>query len=156
MKRSVSCLAISAVLLFGPRWANAFNVVKDIRENVKWEFGQAAQAGQGYDFSSKKWDVSALAEIAEYRFLSASYGATFLDANSSKATDTFKVGILSNFFFKLFTNPPTPQMQWMQNLNIGPSYAIPVFSGNTGHRGVLLLDISIDANHVCSTGRHGT
>ena len=137
----IIALAIMAVV-YAAEKSFAFNLATDIRDNVTWKFGQAATAGEGYDFAAKKWDSSALAEIAEYRFLSLSYGATFLDANSANATDTIKVGLLSSFFFKLFANQPTPQMAWMENLSIGPSYAIPVFSGSTGHKGVFLLDVN--------------
>jgi len=137
---SVGVLMVGLLMLAQP--AHAWNPITDVRDNVVWTFGQSAQAGQGYDFAAKKWDTSALAEIAQYRFLSFSYGATFLDSDSTKATDTIKVGFLSSFFFKLFTNPTTPQMEWMKNLNIGPSYSLPVFSGSTGHKGVVLLDIN--------------
>lgn len=135
-------IVVLAVMLAvaGIQKAFAWNPITDIRDNVVWKFGQAATAGSGYDFSAKKWDTSALAEVAEYRFLSLSYGATFLDSGSNQATDTIKLGFLSSFFFKLFANQPTPEMAWMLNLNIGPSYAIPVFSGGTGHKGVFLLD----------------
>lgn len=122
--------------------AFAFNPITDFRDNVVWTFGQSAQAGEGFDFAAGKWDSSALAEIAQYRFLSLSYGATWLNSGSNQATDTIKIGFLSSFFFKLFTHQPTPQMLWMQNLNVGPSYAVPVFSGSTGHKGVFLLDIN--------------
>lgn len=118
----------------------AYNPITDVRDNLTWKFGSAAQSGEGYNFSQKAWDTSALAEVAEYRFLSFSYGLTYLDKNTSTATDTFKVGFLSNFFFNWFKNQPPPSMLWMENLNIGPSYAIPVFSSNTGHKGTLLLD----------------
>ena len=138
----MNLIKASIVLALLSGTAFAFNPITDIRDNVIWKFGQSAQAGEGYDFSAKKWDSSALAEIAEYRFLSLSYGATWLDADSNQATDTIKLGILSSFFFKLFTNKPTPQMQWMENLNIGPSYSMPVFSKSTGHKGVVLLDIN--------------
>ena len=133
---------VGMVAIWGAERAFAFNPITDLRDHVVWTFGQTAQAGQGYDFAGKKWDTSALAEIAEYRFLSLSYGATFLDAASNQATDTIKLGFLSSFFFKMFTNQPTPQMQWMQNLNVGPSFAMPVFSGGTGHKGVFLLDLN--------------
>lgn len=136
----VAMLASGLLLSCLPR-AHAFNPITDIRDNLVWTFGKDAQAGRGYDFSAKKWDDSALAEICTYRFLSLSYGVTFLDTNSS-GTDTLKLGILSNFFFGLFKNQPTPAMAWMENLNIGPSFAIPVFSGSTGHKGVLLLDMN--------------
>jgi len=136
------CVILVGLLMLSLKSAQAFNPITDVRDNVVWKFGQSAQAGSGYDFSSKRWDSSALAEIAEYRFLSLSYGATWLDPDSSKATDTVKIGFLSSFFFKMFTNKPTPEMAWMLNLNIGPSYAMPVFSGSTGHRGVFLLDLN--------------
>lgn len=139
LKKVVLVLLAVGLACF-PKKAHAFNLINDIKTNVQWKFGQAAQAGEGYDFTSDKWDSSALAEIAEYRFLSFSYGATFLDSSSSKATDTFKMGVLSSFFFNWFVNKPTPEMAWMQNLNIGPSFAVPVFSGGTGHKGVFLLD----------------
>ena len=134
-------LVYLSLLLLGTQ-AFAWNPVTDIRNNVVWTFGKAADGGSGYDFSAKKWRASALAEIVEYRFLAASYGATFFNERTPEAVDTFKVGLLSNFFFNLFINKPTPEMAWMQNLNVGPSYAIPVFSGETGHKGVFLLDIN--------------
>lgn len=133
-------VAIGIIAMIQP--AHAWNPVTDVRDNVVWKFGQSAQAGSGYDFAGKHWDTSALAEIAEYRFLSLSYGATWLDANSNKATDTIKIGFLSSFFFSMFTNKPTPEMAWMMNLNVGPSIACPVFSGSTGHKGVFLFDIN--------------
>lgn len=142
MKRLALLWAAVILGLVAVSRAEAFNLVTDVRDNLTWTFGQAAQAGEGYNFSAKQWDASALAEIAEYRFLAFSYGGTQIDPNSSKATDTFKVGLLSNFFFDLFKNPTTPQMAWMKNVNIGPSYAIPVFSGATGHKGTFLVDIN--------------
>lgn len=135
-------------LIFGALWlgcevkAHAFNPITDIQQNVKWTLGQTAQAGEGYNFSTKTWDASALAEIAEYRFLSFSYGGTQIEANSATATDTFKVGVLSSFFFAWFKNPPPSSMLWMENLNVGPSFAIPLFSGSTGHKGTFLVDIN--------------
>lgn len=140
MKKWIICALLAT--MFGASKAFAFNLITDVRDNVQWKFGQVAQAGEGYNFSTKTWDASALAEIMEYRFLSFSYGGTQIDANSSTATDTFKVGFLSNFFFNWFANKPPATMAWMENLNVGPSYAIPVFSGNTGHKGTFLLDIN--------------
>ena len=125
-----------------PQPAQAFNLLTDIQNNVAWKFGSAAQVGEGYNFTQKAWDTSALAEIAEYRFLSFSYGATYLNQNSASGTDTFKIGLLSNFFFAWFHNQPPSSMLWMENLNVGPSFAIPVFSQNTGHKGTLLLDLN--------------
>ena len=133
-------VAVVLTLLSGS--ALAFNPLTDIRDNLTWTFGQAAQAGEGFDFAAGKWRTSALAEVAEYRMFAFSYGATFFSERNPQATDTFKVGLLSNFFFKMFTNKPTPEMQWMESLNVGPAYAIPVFSGETGHKGVFLLDFN--------------
>jgi len=124
------------------RQANGWNPLTDIQQNLTWEFGQAAQAGESYNFNTQQWDVSALAELCRYRFLSFSYGGTELDHNSATATDTFKIGFLSNFFFALFKNQPPASMAWMENLNLGPAFSIPVFSGATGHRGTLLADIN--------------
>jgi hypothetical protein len=138
--RLIGVFALLSII--GARWACAFNVVTDVQQNVKWTFGQTAQAGEGYNFSTKTWDASALAEIAEYRFLSFSYGGTQVQAGSSQATDTFKLGLLSNFFFNWFTNKPPSTMAWMENLNIGPSFAIPVFTGTTGHKGTFLLNMN--------------
>ena len=139
MKKLVMLLTILVML---PKWSVAFNLITDIRENVEWTFGQAATAGEGWNFTTNSWDASALAEVFQYRFLSFSYGGTQVDSGSSKATDTFKLGFLSNFFFNWFVNKPTPQMAWMENLNVGPSYAIPIFSGQTKHQGTFLLDLN--------------
>ena len=133
---------LAAILIGGAHPAHAFNPLTDIQQNLQWKFGSVAQAGEGYNFTSKQWDTSALAEIAEYRFISFSYGGTQLDQNSNAATDTFKVGFLSNFFFQLFKNQPPPSMMWMENLNVGPSFAIPVFSQSTNHKGTFLMDIN--------------
>ena len=135
IKKVMVCLLLSS-MCYG------WNPIADFREQTVWTFGQSAQAGEGYDFAAAKWDTSALAEIAQYRFLSLSYGATWLTKDSNQATDTIKIGFLSSFFFKLFAHQPTPQMQWMQNLNIGPSFACPVFSSSNGHKGVFLLDLN--------------
>jgi hypothetical protein len=146
MKKLIK-LGLISLMAFGwetgcSQMAQAWNPWTDLTQNVVWKLGQSAQAGEGYNFTTKTWDTSALAEVAEYRFLSFSYGGTQINGDSSAATDTFKVGVLSNFFFGLFKNQPTPEMAWLENLNIGPSYAIPVFSGNTGHKGTFLLDVN--------------
>lgn len=139
MKKLVT---LQTMLVMLPLWSFGWNPIEDVRQNLTWTFGKTAQAGSGYDFAANKWRSSALAEILEYRMFSFSYGATFFSDKSPQAADTLKFGLLSSFFFNLFANKPTPEMFWMTNLNIGPSYSLPVFSGGTGHKGIFLLDIN--------------
>lgn len=129
-------------------WTNAFafNPVTDIRDNLIWEFGKTAEVGTAVklagagDLKSGETATSMLAGIADYRFLSLAYGGTRVNKADQNFTDTAKIGLRLTSFFDLFKNPPTPEMAWLRNLNVGPSYTMSLF--NSPHAGTLFLDIN--------------
>lgn len=124
-----------AVFLMWPvRPAFAWNPVTDVRDNLKWTFGQKAEAGIAVkiggagDLERGDTATSMLAGIADYRFLAFSYGGIRVNTNDAKVTDSFKVGYKITSFFDLFKNPPTPEMAWMRNVNFGPVMSMPVIA----------------------------
>ena len=132
--------------LFTAPKSEAKNLIMDVRENLVWTFGKTAEVGQGVkiagggDLDEGDTTTSFLAGIADYRFLTFSYGGTRINRSDENFTDTMKVGIRLSSFFALFRNEPTPEMSWMKNLNIGPSFAIPLFS--RPRSGALFIDIN--------------
>lgn len=126
--------------------AHAFNPLTDLRENVVWTFGKTAEVGEAVklcgagDLKAGETATSMLAGIADYRFLSLSYGGTRTNRNDTNFTDTAKIGLRLNSFFGWFKNPPTPEMAFLQNINVGPSFAMSLFS--SPHAGTLFLDVN--------------
>jgi hypothetical protein len=140
-------LLLLAVLLLWPnRPVFAWNPLTDVRDNLIWTFGKTAEVGEAVklcgagDLKPGETATSMLAGIADYRFLSFSYGGTRVNKADTNFTDTAKIGLRLTSFFDLFKNPPTAEMAWMRNLNIGPSYAMSLF--NSPHAGTLFLDIN--------------
>lgn len=138
-------LLVAVFLMWPNRPVFAWNPVTDLRENVIWTFGKAADIGTavkltGSDTQMKDGETatSMLAGIADYRFLTLSYGGTQTNKAGTTMTDTMKVGLRLTSFFDLFTHPTTPEMAWMKNINVGPSLSLPLFS--TPRVGILLLD----------------
>lgn len=146
MKRTISLLSLVIGLILGPRWAFAFNPILDIRDNLVWTVGKAAEVGEaikiggGGDLKVGETSTSMLASIAQYRFLVFSYGGTRVNRNDENFTDTAKVGFRLNTFFGWFKNPPTPEMAWLQNVNVGPSYAMNLI--NSPHVGTFFIDLN--------------
>lgn len=142
-------LVIAGFLMMLPlRPAAAFNLIDDVREKLVWTVGQNAQigtavklAGSG-DLEVGETATSFLAGIAEYRFLVFSYGGTRVNRRDADFTDTAKVGFRLNTFFGLFKNPPTSEMAFLQNVNIGPSFAFNMIS--SPHTGTLFLDLNYE------------
>jgi hypothetical protein len=141
----IIALAIMAMLV-GIQFAFAWNPVTDVRENVKWTFGKAAEIGTAVklagpgELKAGQTATSVLAGVADYRWFSFSIGGTRVNQNDANFTDTAKIGLRLNSFFDWFTNPVTPEMAFLKNLNVGPSYAMSMFS--EPHVGTLFLDIN--------------
>lgn len=133
------CLSLSARVY-------AWNPITDVRDNVVWTFGKTAEVGEavkiagGGDLANGETTTSVLAGIADYRWFCLSYGGTRVNHTDQNFTDTAKVGIRLNAFFNWFKNPTTPEMEFLKNLNVGPSYSMSLFS--SPHVGTLFLDIN--------------
>jgi hypothetical protein len=80
--------------------AFAFNLWEDVQQNTQWTLGENASAGTAYDVVKDQIDVSELAQIASYRFLSAWYGGIQVPQsdNTVKWTDAGKIGLNLNYF----------------------------------------------------------
>ena len=144
MKKLITSLAVAA-MLSSP--AFAFNLWEDIQANTNWMLGQSVAAGtavalrscDAYRLKAGEFTGSALAQIANYRFLSAWFGGTFIPVENGemKAIDTAKIGLNVAYVFKGFANQP-PEV--IRNLVIGPSISMPLFS--SPHVAVPFLDIN--------------
>lgn len=134
------------VVMFVSSACWAWNPVTDLRENVVWTFGKTAEMGTAMkiagagDLKSTELANSALMGIADYRFLTLSYGGTIIDRDGTQFTDTAKIGFRLNKFFDWFKNPITPEMEFLRNINIGPSFAMPLFT--EPHAGALFVDFN--------------
>lgn len=126
-------LVLLTMLVASPLWS--FNLWQDIQTQTNWDLGKAAAGGTAIALAKndalnvKAGDPvpSALAEISDYRFLSAWYGGnqfTFADG-TSHWKDTAKIGLNAVYIFRGFVNQP-PAI--FQNLVIGPSLTFQVFS----------------------------
>lgn len=140
-------LLVFGLLMLGPKWAMAWNPITDITEQTIWRFGKSAEIGTavkltGSDGEMKDGETatSMLADIADYRFLSLSFGGTQVNKAGTTMTDTLKIGFRLTSFFDLFKNPTTPEMAFMKNINLGPSFAMSLF--NSPHVGTLLFDLN--------------
>jgi hypothetical protein len=127
-------LIVAAMFLMGIRQAFAWNPIADVRDNLLWTFGKTAEAGIAVklagagDLQPGDTATSALAGIADYRFLTFSYGGIVVNRADAKPTDTFKIGFRLTSFFDLFKNPPTPQMTFLRDVNVGPAISSPIIS----------------------------
>ncbi len=123
-------LVVLALLLVATQ-VHAFNLITDLEDNTYWTVGQTAAAGTAISLKDGSISASELAEIATYRMFSTWYGGTQVSNNDGKTftmTDTFKVGFNLNWFFSKFKHGLPDQAKWLNNIVIGPSFAIPVFS----------------------------
>jgi hypothetical protein len=124
----------------------AWNPLEDLRTETIWTFGKKAEVGEAFklagsgDLKTGETTTSVLAGIADYRFLSLSYGGTRINQSNKDFTDTLKVGFRLNSFLDWFQNPLTPEMAFLRNVNIGPSFAMSVFG--SPRVGTLFLDIN--------------
>lgn len=145
-------LLIISLLVFVSSYTFAFNPIVDVRDNLIWtagksaEIGEAIKVGGGGDLAVGETSTSFLASIAEYRFLVFSYGGTRTNRNDANFTDTAKIGFRLNSFFGLFKNPPTQEMSFLQNVNIGPSYAMNLLS--SPHVGTFFIDLNYTFGHA--------
>ena len=127
-------MGLALLLALLPTAGFAWNPVNDVRDNLTWTFGKKAEVGVAVkvagagDLKKGETATSMLAGVFDYRFLCFSYGGTRVNRNAQNFTDTIKVGFKVTNFFGWFKNPPTPEMGFLQNLNIGPSFSMPVFT----------------------------
>lgn len=131
----IAIVAGMVALSVGMQKVWAFNLIQDIDAQTNWDVGKAVAAGtslvlkdvDAVNAKNGQFIGSALAEIADYRFLSLWGGGTFIPQSdgSLKALDTGKIGINLAYFFKSFVNQP-PAI--ISNLVIGPSLATSIVS----------------------------
>lgn len=113
--------------------AHAFNPVTDVQDNLRWTLGEQASLGTAYkiggsgDVKVGERGDSVMFGIFDYRFLKESYGV-IKDANGSNVGDGLKTGLMLNYFLGWFKSPQTPAMQVLNNVNIGPTFTIPVLT----------------------------
>lgn len=147
--KKLSTIGLCAVILLAAKVSFAWNPITDVRDNLVWTFGKAGSMGEaikvgGSDGVGKDGSTytSLLAGVADYRFLTFKYGVTYINQDTTKPTDTAKIGLKLTSFFAYFKNPITPEMAWLQNVDVGPSFAMSLL--NNPHVGTVL----IDANYV--------
>lgn len=126
--------------------AHAFNPLMDVRDNLVWTFGKKVEIGEAVklagagNLDAGDTATSALAGIADYRFMTLSYGGIKVNRQDAQVTDTFKLGLRLTSFFDLFKNPPTAEMAFMRDLNVGPALSCPVIARS--HPVTLFLDLN--------------
>jgi hypothetical protein len=137
-------------LMFGlftiPQNAHAWNPITDIRDNVVWTFGKTAEVGEAVKLGGAgtikngETTTSMMAGIADYRFLTFSYGGTIVNREDSNFTDSAKIGFKVISFLGWFKNAPTDEMSLLKNVNIGPAFSMPLF--RSPHAGTIFLDVN--------------
>lgn len=131
MKKLIVTLML---LLFPFTPAMAFNPVTDVQDNLKWTLGDQAAMGTAYKIGGSgevkvgQRGDSVMFGIFDYRFIKESYGAIKNPNDGSKIGDGLKTGFMLNYFLGWFKSPQTPAMQLLNNINIGPTITIPLFS----------------------------
>ena len=143
MKRIIVSLLLSSIVV--PCYG--FNLLTDIQQNTQWTLGSAVETGTAVALRSDsstnikggEFVGSALASLANYRFLNLSAGGTFIPQQdgSLKAFDTGKIGINLGYFLKGFTNQ-APAI--IQNMVFGPSLATTLVT--TPHIFIRMFDIN--------------
>lgn len=124
--------------------AMAWNPIRDVQENLKWTLGEQAALGTAYklagggEYENGKRGDSAMFGIFDYRFLKTSYGAISNPENGSKIGDGIKAGLKLNYFLGWFKSPQTPVMALLNNINIGPTYTVPLLT--SPRNGILWLE----------------
>jgi hypothetical protein len=125
---------IGVFALYPLRPAAAWNPIRDVQEKLVWTLGEQASLGTAYkiagggNLENGKRGDSAMFGIFDYRFLKASYGAISDPANGSKIGDGLKAGLKLNYFLGWFKSPQTPVMAFLNNINVGPTYTVPLLS----------------------------
>lgn len=120
---------VGLILVLGMRKAHAFNPVQDVLQNTTFPIGQVAEAGTAINLKNGNTATSMLADVAEYRMLQLSYGATRENASGANFSDTMKLGFKLNWLISQFTQPLPPTAQFLKNINIGPSIASNIMTG---------------------------
>ena len=147
MKNLTKLMLVIAIVGTLPRWSQAFNLWQDIQTNTEWTLGQNAAAGTAVALKTSdalgiqagQYVPSFLAQISQYRFLSAWWGGNYIPQpdGTSKLKDTAKLGFNVAYIFAGFVNQP-PQI--LKNLVAGPSVTLNLIS--TPHVFVPFFDIN--------------
>lgn len=111
--------------------AHAFNLWHDVQQNTQWTLGSNAAAGTAMAMKSNdSWGIkagqfvpSALAQVAQYRFLSGWWGVNEIPQadGTQKLRDTAKIGFNVAYIFTGFVNQP-PDL--IKRLVVGPSVSM--------------------------------
>lgn len=128
-------VVLVGLLMWSFNIASAFNPWEDIQAETQWDLGHSVAAGTAvalksndtYGVKAGQFVGSALAEVADYRFISIWAGGNFIKQPNGelKALDTGKLGLNLAYVFKGFKNQP-PEL--IRNLVIGPSLTFPIFT----------------------------
>lgn len=145
MKRAKILVFLASFCISQPLLA--FNLWQDIQQNTQWTLGQNAAAGtavalkhnDALGIAAGQYVPSFLAQISQYRFLSAWWGGNQIKQGDGtlKLVDTAKLGFNVAYLFNGFVNQP-PDL--IKRLVIGPSVTLNLFS--TPHVLVPFFDIN--------------
>lgn len=127
--------------------AGAFNLWTDIEQNTQWTLGANAAAGTAVALKQSdalgvqagQYVPSFLAQISQYRFLSAWWGGNQIKQpdGTQKLFDTAKMGFNVAYIFTGFVNQP-PDL--IRRLVVGPSLTLNLLS--TPHVAVPFFDFN--------------
>jgi hypothetical protein len=128
-------VAVAAILVLGfAGIGHAFNPILDIQTELKWTLGEEAEVGTAYKIAGagpipngQRGD-SVMFGIYDYRFLKESYGIISDPQNGERFGDGLKTGLKLNYFLGWFKSPETPAMIFLNKINIGPVYTVPILS----------------------------
>ena len=108
--------------------AFAFNLITDVEQQTTWALGSSVQAGtaialrhdDSYNVRAGQFLGSAMADVADYRFLNLSAGGIFVPQadGTLRALDSAKLGLNFSYLFRNFVNQP-PAI--LKNLVVGPA-----------------------------------
>lgn len=157
--KTIVCLfrafMISVLILFAAVNARAFNLWHDLQQNTQWTLGSNAAAGTAVALKDNdtlgvkggQYVASFLAQIAQYRFLSAWWGGNEIKQpdGTQKLFDTAKLGFNVAYLFTGFVNQP-PDL--IKRLVVGPSVTMSLFT--TPHVIVPFFDVNYQFGAVAT------
>lgn len=119
---------ITGLYFAGVSSVYAFNLITDIEQQTTWSLGSSVQAGTAVALKSDastsvkagQFLGSAMADVADYRFLNLSAGGIFVPQSDGtlRALDSAKMGLNFSYLFRNFANQP-PAL--LKNLVVGPT-----------------------------------
>lgn len=140
-------LILALIVLSTAKVSFAFNLWQDIQQNTQWTLGSNAAAGTAVALKTNdalgvqagQYVPSFLAQITQYRFLSAWWGGNEIKQpdGTQKLFDTAKLGFNVAYVFNGFVNQP-PDL--IKRLVVGPSVTVNLLT--TPHVFVPFVDIN--------------